>query len=471
MTLMKNRKMWLSKLTVIIMLSTVVAGCLKNGDIQSNETKVLKILGYEYEVLALSRLFEVTHDVEIEVIDVEKLHAEAHKLHKDPEEYVKEVIKGPDAPDLIFLRVYQLREYIDEGLLVQLDHLMTSNQFDITSFAPIVREGLLEQGNGNYYVLTPSFNTEALFYNKSIFDRMNVPYPTDGMTWEEIFNLARLLTHEEDGEMVYGLEFDYGDMSYQFFRFASQAGRSPYNVENNRLELSDSFWGNLWNQIIELYKEKAIAPEIDWDTPSKYGPYDPKRFIIGKAAMSITSTYTIVTLSNFIDGDGYRNYNIDHFNKFEWDVVSVPIMPEAPDVGGRISYGELIGISSYSHQTELAWQYLSFIHSEKVAKSLMNFNRPMHITSHTNDAQLQNQYQKSMGTILSLKPIFSSLNSDFHQRFKESPGDLIQIANEEMNAALLGEKSSNKAFKTFEMRGQELLDRKLLERELKMNTN
>jgi ABC-type glycerol-3-phosphate transport system substrate-binding protein len=51
--------------------------------------------------------------------------------------------------------------------------------------------------------------THALFYNADIFDKFGVPYPEDGMTWDEIIGLARQVTGKIDGIYYSGL--DIGD--------------------------------------------------------------------------------------------------------------------------------------------------------------------------------------------------------------------------------------------------------------------
>ncbi|WP_405462234.1 ABC transporter substrate-binding protein [Paenibacillus sp. HJGM_3] len=55
---------------------------------------------------------------------------------------------------------------------------------------------------GEIYALPLRMNVMSLLYNKDIFDKFGVPYPTDGMTWDEAYELAKRLTRKE-GETQY----------------------------------------------------------------------------------------------------------------------------------------------------------------------------------------------------------------------------------------------------------------------------
>ncbi len=47
------------------------------------------------------------------------------------------------------------------------------------------------------FPLTQSFH--ALYYNKDILDKFGVPYPKDGMKWDQVYQLAKELTRLENG--------------------------------------------------------------------------------------------------------------------------------------------------------------------------------------------------------------------------------------------------------------------------------
>lgn len=47
------------------------------------------------------------------------------------------------------------------------------------------------------------FDTNALWYNKEIFDKCGVPYPTDDMSYDDLVATAKALKTAENLETVY----------------------------------------------------------------------------------------------------------------------------------------------------------------------------------------------------------------------------------------------------------------------------
>lgn len=47
-------------------------------------------------------------------------------------------------------------------------------------------------------------NTEAVFYNKDLFDKFGIDYPTDNMTWDEMYELSKNMTRSDGDIQYYG---------------------------------------------------------------------------------------------------------------------------------------------------------------------------------------------------------------------------------------------------------------------------
>jgi ABC-type glycerol-3-phosphate transport system substrate-binding protein len=64
--------------------------------------------------------------------------------------------------------------------------------------------------NGRIYGFPANASSDALFYNKDVFDRMHIPYPKGPMTWQEFLPLAQQMTiRDADGRIQqYGFSFD-----------------------------------------------------------------------------------------------------------------------------------------------------------------------------------------------------------------------------------------------------------------------
>lgn len=93
------------------------------------------------------------------------------------------------------------RDLVGSKLEQDLTELAKRHQIDLNRFEP----GGLEQmmSAGGLYGLPIYGSGLVLYYNKEIFDRFGVPYPKDGMTWEETYELAKRLTRT-DNQPYYG---------------------------------------------------------------------------------------------------------------------------------------------------------------------------------------------------------------------------------------------------------------------------
>ncbi|RIE04148.1 ABC transporter substrate-binding protein [Cohnella faecalis] len=101
--------------------------------------------------------------------------------------------------------------YVDdmsrEGLIKPLDAWIKRDSYDIESLYKPVVQAIREAGAGQLYGLAPSFETYALYYNKTLFNAANIPLPKDGMTWEEVWNLAAQFGESPKGNDIAGLSF------------------------------------------------------------------------------------------------------------------------------------------------------------------------------------------------------------------------------------------------------------------------
>ncbi|MBC7344762.1 MAG: extracellular solute-binding protein, partial [Clostridia bacterium] len=122
------------------------------------------------------------------------------KLESIPQGYDDRILTslaGGNPPD-VFLW-WNLPVLAERGGIEPLD------QYDINfdNIAPALNAWATY--DGRIYGITKDYSCEVIWYNKKIFDKYGVPYPTDDWTWEDFRRIAIQLTHPE--EMIYGTVF------------------------------------------------------------------------------------------------------------------------------------------------------------------------------------------------------------------------------------------------------------------------
>lgn len=117
-----------------------------------------------------------------------------------------ELIAAGDTPDILFH--WNRGGYTaaaEHELIYDMTELAEEVGFDLSKYDQNHLDEWKAAANGKLWALPIMTSRFALLYNKDIFDVFGVDYPRDGMTWEEVVNLARQVTGERNGVEYYGM--------------------------------------------------------------------------------------------------------------------------------------------------------------------------------------------------------------------------------------------------------------------------
>jgi hypothetical protein len=64
------------------------------------------------------------------------------------------------------------------------------SEFSLEGILPGAIQKMRSMGDGKLYDLAPTFSSDAIFYNKKLFEEYGVPLPQDGMIWNDLLLLA-----------------------------------------------------------------------------------------------------------------------------------------------------------------------------------------------------------------------------------------------------------------------------------------
>lgn len=113
---------------------------------------------------------------------------------------IDDVLASGEIPDLITIWNGQILPYQRYDLLEDITPLLEQNGVDLERFEPYSLDAIRVGENRNeLYGLPYAIQFNALYYNKDLFDKFGVAYPTDGMTWEEAIELGKQVSRFEDG--------------------------------------------------------------------------------------------------------------------------------------------------------------------------------------------------------------------------------------------------------------------------------
>ena len=110
---------------------------------------------------------------------------------------------GGKAPDVFWLNVLHLDSYVEGGILDDLTDKIKDSDIKDSYSETLVNNYVRDKKN---YAVPKDFDTNALWYNKEIFDKCGVPYPTDDMSYDDLVATAKAL--KDSGKVTVTATFE-----------------------------------------------------------------------------------------------------------------------------------------------------------------------------------------------------------------------------------------------------------------------
>lgn len=111
---------------------------------------------------------------------------------------------GGDMPDVFWMHSNTAQMYMENNLLLNLDpYIEADDAIDMSKYYEGI-VNLYTRSDGIHYAIPKDHDTIALLYNKAIFDKYGVDYPTDDWTWEDLYETAAKITEAGKADNVYG---------------------------------------------------------------------------------------------------------------------------------------------------------------------------------------------------------------------------------------------------------------------------
>ncbi|OMF22743.1 ABC transporter substrate-binding protein [Paenibacillus sp. FSL H8-0548] len=471
------RKFTLVSLTLALLIG-LLAAC-SSGAEESTEKRVLRIGvlyggsdNEPYFRQQYTDMFEISHpNIEFEIVgainyDEQRFEqTDPSKPYTQPDTYekMKGMLNGTNPVDVVVIDYSMLRRMTQDNLLQPLDTLVTQDKFDLTDYVPTVIEGIKAVGDGNLYALTPTFSSSALYYNKKLFADAGIAPPTDKMQWADVLNLARQVSSGEGEDRKFGFSFNRwqsdGYSSAQLYSQALQLKMWDDKVE--KMLVNSDQWEDVWSTVASLYKEEIVPTQefINkiYEKQSTEGVNDPfygDLFIKGKVAMTIGEYGYINELKKASDNAS----KIKDFEPVDWDVVTVPVHPNDPNVGGNIALSQLMAINSKAQNDKDAWEFIKFSNSKEWAK--LKSRSLYEMVARKEFLTPIGGMQYNIDAFTTLKPLMPT-NTDDEKIYRENPGiwEAQQPGYELFQEVINGTKSAREALTEWETRGNAVLEK------------
>ncbi len=253
-------------------------------------------------------------------------------------------IAGGEAPDVVFVEVNFFVPLAKKNVFLDLTPFIEKDkEFDINDFfEPIVKRFTR---NGKIYAIPRDIAPFAcVFYNKNLFDKEGIKYPTDDWTFKDLIRIAKRLTKRDKSGRI----TQYGFYSWAWLNFVYSFGGSIVDdVEHpTRCTLDQEPAIKGLQFFIDLVNKYKVSPSPVALRNVDQSPVDI--FMTGKLAMYNSGAWEIPRLRTIKD--------------FDWDVVMFPKGPVRRAFG---SGGSGYAILKTTKHPEEAWEVLKALAGER----------------------------------------------------------------------------------------------------------
>jgi multiple sugar transport system substrate-binding protein len=302
-------------LAMVMLMGMVLSGCSSSSNSQSIVAKGDGAGDSAQQGKIIIKLFGIPNTDEFDTLvkPVEKLFPNITlqrvdtKLGENVAEQARQLVVAGTIPDIVTFPTQDALDMKEMGLFSDLTPLMKKHNLDLQRIVPDAIANIKAYSDPGTVMLLPrQRSSDVLFYNKDIFDRFGVSYPNDGMTWDEIYELARKVTRNDNGTQYRGIDVP----NYMIRR--NQLSLSMVDPKTMKASFNSDSWKNWFLTFAKLYSIEGnlnVAP----------GRQIPQAFTKDKVlAMAVNGPRT----SEFEQAydSGFRN----------WDLVTLPSLKEKP---------------------------------------------------------------------------------------------------------------------------------------------
>lgn len=237
---------------------------------------------------------------------------------------------------------------VNKGALEPLDSYIEKDGIDLSAY-----KGLTDQVkvDGQLYELPFKSDFWVIYYNKDVFDKAGVDYPTNDMTFAQYDELARKVSNTEPGQEVYGAHYHTWRSTVQMFG----ALDGKHSILDGKYDFLKPYY-----ETVLAEQEDGVCQ--DYATLKTSNLHYSGAFSQGNIGMMNMGTWFISTL---IDKVGKGEYS----ECANWGLVKYP-HADGVQPGSTAAQITSLAIPATAPNKDAAWTFVRFAAGEEGAKLL-----------------------------------------------------------------------------------------------------
>ena len=321
---------------------------------------------------------------------------------------------GGTAPDCYELNYENFVTFAAKNVLLDLGPMFPSARISKTAFDKSALKAFSYKGK--QYGVPESYSCVLLIYNKDVFDKAGVGYPTEKWTWQDIIAAGKKI--RALGQDYYGLLQPIH--FWEFYKVIVQNNGSLFNADATKFAINSQANVEALQYMVDNHNKYNITPTKTQQ--SGQGDYD--MFYTGKIGMIITGNWAF---TDFIQKC-----------KFKWDIAVEPGNKRK----GCHFFSNGIVVNKNSKYPKEALKWAGFMSSDKEC-AMLRIKAAWEVPAVSN--------KEAINLYVSQKPpenrkaVFDSLKYLVTPPVIEQFNEMATIVTEQLEKARDGEKTPQQA--------------------------
>lgn len=440
---MKNLKKIISLVTAFAVSSSLLAGCGKSDVTQqaeksqveasasssasaSTEVKPSKIVLYHWDATPVTKEIITQYQNDNPGKEVEFVMTP----NAEYPEKLKIALAGGEKVDVFGEASGQeLVGIVSKSQALPLDDYIKKNKFDIVPFGAAIEQVKID---GKIFALPTTKVAFVLYYNKTLFNKLNIPEPKQDMTWDEYVALSKQVSRGEGKDKIWG----------SFMHAWEHFWEMPA-LQQGKTVLDDDLTEFKKAMQLRIQMENIDKSEMTWMENISTKAHHRDMFAAGNTAMIVAGPWMVGILADF-KKQGKIN--------FEYDMAPPPHPAGVPAGTTHGGVGSMC-ISKNSENIDDAWSFISYYTG---VKGSMITAKNKQLPAYTNDEIIKayigegQPYPAHLDVLLKTnvypqEPLVAGINK------------IVDIFKQEGELMLTGQKTIEQGFADIEKRRKEVL--------------
>lgn len=242
-----------------------------------------------------------------------------------------DVVTIKDVPGLVTLA--------NKNVLEPLDDLIAQDGIDLSVYSGITDQVRVSD---KLYELPFRRDIWVLFYNKDVFDKAGVDYPTNDMTWEQYDELARKITDTTPGSEVYGAHYHTWRSTIQLDGILD----GKHTIVDGTYDFTKPYY-----EMVLAQQKDGVC--MDYATLKTQGLHYSAAFYQGNVGMLNMGSWFIPTvIAKIKEGENTGATN--------WGIVKYP-HAEGVEPGSTLATITALAIPTSAPNKDAAWDFVKFV--------------------------------------------------------------------------------------------------------------